>query len=169
MMRIGALSALTAAIAIAVPFSADAQTVDGPKVEWNHSTWGKSRAHSTAGMEKVAEIVKEKTGGKFTIKVHYGEALSKDKENLDGIKLGAFETADFCNFDHPGKVPAWMVFTLPFLQLADWNVVQGRAGSDDEAPAFVADLDTVERGGFHVGAAAAVRVPRQGQGAQDHR
>lgn len=138
-MRIGALSALTAAIAVAVPFSVDAQTVDGPKVEWNHSTWGKARAF-TAGMEKVAEIVKERTGGKFTIKIHYGEALSKDKENLDGIKLGAFESADFCNFYNPGKVPAWMVFTLPFLPLGDWDVSKEVREAMMKHPAFLADM-----------------------------
>ena len=32
--------------------------------------------------------------------------------------------ADFCNFYHPGKVPAWMVFTMPFLALGDWNVAK---------------------------------------------
>ncbi len=139
-MRTVALSALTAAFAVALPYAALAQTVDGPRVEWNHSTWGKARAF-TAGIEKVAEIVKEKTGGKFTIKIHYGEALSKDKENLDGIKLGAFETADFCNFYHPGKVPAWMVFTLPFLQIADWNVSKDVREAMMKHPAFIADLD----------------------------
>jgi TRAP-type C4-dicarboxylate transport system substrate-binding protein len=138
-MRFGALSALTAAIAVAVPLSASAQTVDGPKVEWNHSTWGKKRAFN-AGIEKVGEIVSQRTGGKFTIKVHYGEALSKDKENLDGIKLGAFEMADFCNFYHPGKVPAWMVFTMPFLPLDDWNVSKDVREAMMKHPAFVADL-----------------------------
>lgn len=138
-MRIGALSALTAAVVLSVPFSVNAQTVDGPKVEWNYSTWGKKRAF-TAGIEKVAEIVSQRTGGKFTIKVHYGEALSKDKENLDGIKLGAFEMADFCNFYNPGKVPAWMVFTMPFLALADWNVSKDVREAMMKHPAFVTDL-----------------------------
>jgi len=138
-MRLGALSALTAAIAVATPLSAKAQTVDGPKVEWNHSTWGKKRAFN-AGIEKVGEILSQRTGGKFTIKVHYGEALSKDKENLDGIKLGAFEMADFCNFYNPGKVPAWMVFTMPFLPLGDWNVGKDVREAMMKHPAFVADL-----------------------------
>ena len=138
-MRIGALSALAVAMAASVPFSVHAQTVDGPKVEWNHSTWGKKRAF-TAGIEKVAEVVSQRTGGKFTIKVHYGEALSRDKENLDGIKIGAFEMADFCNFYHPGKVPAWMVFTMPFLALADWAVSKDVREAMMKHPAFVADL-----------------------------
>jgi TRAP-type mannitol/chloroaromatic compound transport system substrate-binding protein len=136
-MRLKALSALIAAVAATSP--AGAQIIDGPKVEWNHSTWGKQRAF-TAGIEKVGDIVKEKTGGKFTIKVNYAEALSKDKENLDGIKLGAFEMADFCNFYHPGKNPAHMVLSLPFIDLADWNVSKDVREAMLRHPAFVADM-----------------------------
>ena len=50
-----------------------AQTVDGPAVNWNLSTWGKQRAF-TAGMESVAKQLADRTGGKFQIKIHYGEA-----------------------------------------------------------------------------------------------
>ena len=138
-MDFRALFALTTAIAIGAPLLASAQTVDGPKVEWNHSTWGKKRAF-TAGMETVGDYVSQKTGGKFTIKVHYAEALSKDKENLDGIKIGAFEMADFCNFYHPGKNPAYMVLSLPFLNLADWNVSKDVREAMIKHPAFVADM-----------------------------
>ena len=119
---------------------AAAQVVDGPVVSWNHSVWGKARAY-TVGMETVAAILKDKTGGKFTIKIHYGESLSKDKENLDGIKIGAFESADFCNFYHPGKNPAWMVFTLPFLPIGDWDVSRDVRMRMLEHPAFVKDMD----------------------------
>jgi TRAP-type mannitol/chloroaromatic compound transport system substrate-binding protein len=138
-MRIKALCGLTVAVAVAGSAAAYAQAVDGPKVEWKHSTWGKQRAF-TAGVEKVAEIVSQKTGGKFTIKVYYAEALSQAKENLDGIKLGAFEMADFCNFYHPGRVPAWMVMTMPFLPLGDWNVSKDVREAMMKHPAFVADL-----------------------------
>jgi TRAP-type mannitol/chloroaromatic compound transport system substrate-binding protein len=134
-----ALSALAAAFAVAAALPSAAQTVDGPKVEWNHSTWGKKRAFTKA-METVNDIVSQKTGGKFTIKVHYAEALSKDKENLDGIKLGAFEMADFCNFYHPGKNPAYMVLSLPFLPLGDWNVSKDVRTAMIKHPAFVADM-----------------------------
>lgn len=127
-------------VALTAVSPAEAQTIDGPKVEWNHSVWGKQRAF-TAGIETVGEYVKSKTGGKFTIKVHYGEALSKDKENLDGIKIGAFESADFCNFYHPGKNPAWMVFSLPFLRLDDWDVSKEVRNNMLKHPTLVADMD----------------------------
>lgn len=117
-----------------------AQTVDGPAVNWNLSTWGKQRAF-TAGMESVAKQLADRTGGKFQIKTHYGEALSRDRENLDGIKLGAFQMAHFCNFYHPGKNPAWMVFTLPFLDLGDWEVGTAVRRAMLKHPAFVKDMD----------------------------
>jgi TRAP-type C4-dicarboxylate transport system substrate-binding protein len=138
-MRISAISAL-GALAVAFPASMPAaQTVDGPVVEWRHSNWGKRRAN-TEGIERVAAILKERTGGKFTIKIGYGEVFSKDKENLDSIKLGAIEMADMCNFYHPGKTPAWMVFSLPFLPLDDLRVMAVAADAEMRHPALMADL-----------------------------
>ncbi|MGF1650123.1 MAG: TRAP transporter substrate-binding protein DctP [Hyphomicrobiaceae bacterium] len=100
--------------------AAQAAEVEGPALTWNVSLWGKQRAF-TAGVEKLSELVKEKTGGKWNIIVHYGEALSKERENLDGLVIGAFEAAMFCNFYHPQKNPALMVLTMPFLPMGDWD------------------------------------------------
>lgn len=82
-------------------------------VEWNVSLWGKRRAF-TEHVEKLAELVKEKTGGEFTLNISYG-GLSKNRENLDGISIGAFEMAQFCSAYHPDKNPTLMVLDLPFL------------------------------------------------------
>ncbi len=81
--------------------------------EWNASVWGKRRAF-TEHVEKLAELVSEKTGGEFTINVSYG-GLSKPKENLDGIEIGAFEMAQFCAGYHRDKNRAITVLELPFL------------------------------------------------------
>ena len=51
--------------------------------EWNVSVWGKRRAF-TEHVEKLAELVSEKTNGEFTMNVSYG-GLSKNRENLDGM------------------------------------------------------------------------------------
>jgi len=102
--------------------------------------WGNPRALS-AGMEAIAEEVSEKTGGKFNIKIFYGGQLSGARENLDGLQLNAFEGAAICNFYHPGKNPAWMVFSLPFLPLGDPKVDQYVRSKLFEHPAIVADME----------------------------
>lgn len=138
-IRAGRIASVAIALAGLLTAGASAQTVDGPKVSWNFSTWGKARAF-TAGIETVAKLVKERTNGSFVITVNYGEALSKDRENLDGIKLGAFQGAHFCNFYHPGKNPAWMVFTMPFLPLDNWDVSLKVRKAMYKHPALVADM-----------------------------
>ena len=48
--------------------------------EWNVSLWGKPRAFA-AHVEKLAELVYEKTKGDFELNLHFG-GLSKNKEKL---------------------------------------------------------------------------------------
>lgn len=81
--------------------------------EWNVSVWGKRRAF-TEHVEKLAELVSAKTNGDFTLNISYG-GLSKNRENLDGISIGAFEMAQFCAGYHRDKNPTITVLELPFL------------------------------------------------------
>ena len=104
-IRLAAFAAMTTT-AMSMPVSAFAE-------EWNASTWGARRAF-TEHLEKLAELVSEKTDGEFTINVSYG-GLSNERENLDGISIGAFEIAQFCAGYHPDKNPAITVLELPFL------------------------------------------------------
>lgn len=132
----GALCAFLAGIGS----QAAAEAVEGPKVFWKISMWGNPRALS-AGMEAMADKVREDTGGNFDIKIFYGGQLSGSRENLDGLKLNAFEGAAICNFYHPGKNPAWMVFSLPFLPLGDPKVDRYVRTKMMEHPAIVADME----------------------------
>ncbi|WP_338549406.1 C4-dicarboxylate TRAP transporter substrate-binding protein [Roseovarius phycicola] len=85
--------------------------------EWNVSLWGKRRAF-TEHVEKLAELVSEKTNGEFTLNISYG-GLSKNKENLDGISIGAFEMAQFCAGYHRDKNRVITVLELPFLGVSN--------------------------------------------------
>jgi TRAP-type C4-dicarboxylate transport system substrate-binding protein len=98
----------TAALAVASEAAA---------TEWTVSVWGKRRAF-TEHVEKLAELVSEKTGGEFTMNVSYG-GLSKNRENLDGISIGAFEMAQFCAGYHRDKNRVITVLELPFLGVAN--------------------------------------------------
>lgn len=97
-----------AVTATAIAFAGEAMAV-----EWNASVWGKRRAF-TEHIEKLAELVSEKTDGEFTLNISYG-GLSKNRENLDGISIGAFEMAQFCAGYHRDKNPTITVLELPFL------------------------------------------------------
>ena len=93
------------------------------RVQWRFSVWGNSR-EVTRGIEAVATHVQEKSGGKFTIRIHYGDQLSDAKDNLDGIKVGAFEAAQVCASYHPGKNPVMTVLDLPFLPIPSFDALE---------------------------------------------
>ena len=75
------ITAAAAAVTVGLATAAQAD-------EWNVSLWGKQRAF-TEHVEKLAELVSAKTNGEFTLNISYG-GLSKNRENLDGISIGAF-------------------------------------------------------------------------------
>lgn len=102
------ITAKLLATAVAMTFVTEAAAT-----EWNVSTWGSRRAF-TEHLHKIAELVSEKTGGEFTMNISYG-GLSKNRENLDGISIGAFEMAQFCAGYHADKNRAITVLELPFL------------------------------------------------------
>ena len=106
-----ALAVAAAFVGSSLATPLQAANIEGPKVFWKISMWGNPRALSV-GMEELAKRAAAETDGNFQIKIFYGAQLSSNRENLDGIKLNAFEGAAICNFYHPGKNPAWMVFFL---------------------------------------------------------
>ncbi|MBL3570061.1 C4-dicarboxylate ABC transporter substrate-binding protein [Rhodovulum sulfidophilum] len=105
---------------------------------WNVSLWGKRRAF-TENVEKLAELVSEKTGGEFTLSLSYG-GLSKNTENLDGIQIGAFEMAQICAGYHRDKNPTLTVLELPFLGVDSLEQERDLSMALYRHPAVVADL-----------------------------
>lgn len=106
--------------------------------EWNVSLWGKRRAF-TEHVEKLAELVSEKTGGEFTLNLSYG-GLSKNRENLDGISIGAFEMAQFCAGYHYDKNPSITVLELPFLGVSSLEQEVEISQAVYQHPAAIEDL-----------------------------
>ncbi len=126
------LSTLAVA-AITTAFATEAMAT-----EWNVSLWGKRRAF-TEHVEKLAELVAQKTNGEFTLNISYG-GLSKNKENLDGISIGAFEMAQFCAGYHRDKNPTITVLELPFLGVNTLEEEVAVSQAVYQHPAVVADL-----------------------------
>ncbi len=123
----------TAVVALTVAFAGEAMAT-----EWNVSLWGKRRAF-TEHVEKLAELVGEKTGGEFTLNISYG-GLSKNRENLDGIEIGAFEMAQFCAGYHRDKNPSITVLELPFLGVSSLEQEVALSMAVYQHPAVVDDL-----------------------------
>jgi TRAP-type mannitol/chloroaromatic compound transport system substrate-binding protein len=96
------LSMAAVVLGVAGTSPALAQEVQGPNVKWKYNVWGKRRAF-TEGVETMAQIASDKTGGNFTIKVYYGDQLGGKKQNLDNLKAGVFDMAQVCSSYHPGK------------------------------------------------------------------
>jgi len=122
-----------AATAVICAFAGEAMAT-----EWNVSLWGKRRAF-TEHVEKLAELVSEKTGGEFTLNISYG-GLSNNRENLDGISIGAFEMAQFCAGYHRDKNPSITVLELPFLGVTSLEQEVALSMAVYAHPATVADL-----------------------------
>ncbi|MEL6503027.1 MAG: C4-dicarboxylate TRAP transporter substrate-binding protein [Pseudomonadota bacterium] len=113
-------------------------TLPALAVEWNVSLWGKRRAF-TEHVEKLAELVKAKTNGEFTLAISYG-GLSKNRENLDGISIGAFEMAQFCAGYHRDKNPTITVLELPFLGVNSLEMERELSMALYQHPAVKKDL-----------------------------
>ncbi len=123
----------TAVAALTLAFATEAMAT-----EWNVSLWGKRRAF-TEHVEKLAELVAERTGGEFTLNLSYG-GLSKNRENLDGISIGAFEMAQFCAGYHRDKNPSITVLELPFLGVTSLEQERELSMALYQHPAAVEDL-----------------------------
>lgn len=135
-LKRGVFAGGAAAVALAFGVASEAEAQN---VTWNVSVWGKQRAF-TRVIEALGEDVQKRTDGKFTLKVHYGEALSAAKENLDGIKIGAFQMAALCASYHPDKTPTLAVLDLPFLPIANFDVQREVHEATFKHKALVDDL-----------------------------
>ncbi len=107
-------------------------------VVWNVSLWGKRRAF-TEHVEKLKELVEQKTNGDFRLNISYG-GLSKNKENLDGISIGAFEMAQFCAGYHRDKNPSITVLELPYLGVSSLELERKISQKIYKHPAVKKDL-----------------------------
>ncbi|MTH99780.1 C4-dicarboxylate TRAP transporter substrate-binding protein [Roseibium sp. RKSG952] len=113
-MRITDTVAAVTTVTLGLVFVAETFAAE---VTWNASLWGNRRA-LTENVEKLAEEVSKRTNGEFVINLNYGEVLSKARENLDGISIGAFELAQVCVSYHADKTPSLTVLELPFLGIS---------------------------------------------------
>ncbi|MBM3557005.1 MAG: C4-dicarboxylate ABC transporter substrate-binding protein [Alphaproteobacteria bacterium] len=129
---------IIAAIAACFAVPAAAQTVDGPKVNWKLSIWGKPRA-ITAGIETLKKHVETRSGGNFSITIGY-DSFGGPKEYLDLLKVGAVQATVMCSSYHPDKHPAYTGLDLPFLPIADFDAQERIHEAYHKHPAIQKEL-----------------------------
>ena len=105
--RIAALS-VAAVGALAVVGTAQAAEWRG----WNIHVAGYP---NTVAMDKFAELVKEKTGGRHTLRMFHGGVLGSQPDAIEQLRIGALEIANF-NLGPIGPIaPEANVVSLPFV------------------------------------------------------
>jgi len=115
MKLVKVLGTLGLAAALAVTASAGEK-----KVKWKlATTWGPTLVPFTTAPQKVAEMVKEMSGGNFTIRI---DASNKHKSPfgiLDMVKLNQYEMGHSASYYWKGKDINTMPFTtMPFGMIA---------------------------------------------------
>src|SRR5210317_2314036 len=114
------------AIAMIAGFSVSAQAKDWKG--WNIHVAGYP---NTVAMDKFAELLKEKSGGKMTVKMYHAGTLGSQPDAIEQVRAGALEIGNF-NLGPLGPiVPEANVVSLPFIfKDVDhmWRVLDGKAG-----------------------------------------
>ncbi len=123
------LSKVTLAVAAAAllfGFSISAQAK-----EWRGWNIHVAGYPNTVAMDKFAELLKEKSGGKMTVKMYHSGTLGSQPDAIEQLRIGGIEIGNF-NLGPLGPiVPEANVVSLPFIfKDVDhmWRVLDGEAG-----------------------------------------
>lgn len=118
------VSAATAALIAGFTVSAQAKEWRG----WNIHVAGYP---NTVAMDKFAELLKEKSGGKLGLKMYHSGTLGSQPDAIEQVRIGGLEVANF-NMGPIGPIaPEANVVSLPFIfKNTDhmWRVLDGQAG-----------------------------------------
>jgi len=101
MLAVALACALAVGSAVARDFrSADVHPLDYPTV---------------MTVKKIGEIVSQKTGGKYNIKVFGNSSLGSEKDTVEQVKIGALDMVRVNTAAFHGIVPESMVPSFPFI------------------------------------------------------
>ncbi|MBI9085642.1 MAG: TRAP transporter substrate-binding protein [Desulfobacterales bacterium] len=86
---------------------------------------------NTIAMDKFAELLSQKSGGKMTLKMYHAGTLGSQPDAIEQVRLGGLEIANFSLGPIGPIVPEANVVSLPFIfKNTDhvWRVLEGKAG-----------------------------------------
>lgn len=93
------------------------------KIVWDIAIYGPPR-EVTAPIEFLAKHLEEKTGGKFTLKLHYSESIAPAKAVLDSLKIEAIQGGLVAFGYTPGKTPLHLALDLPYLPIPNLDAFE---------------------------------------------
>src|SRR3546814_17704448 len=125
MRRTGIRCGVAGLVGLAMTGIGSAAATAAEQVNWNVSLWGNPRGF-TQGVEYLSRELDKRTDGNFTLRLHYGEAVSPAKENLDSVKIGPVEMAPLGVSYNPAKRPALTGPDLPFLRLSTFDTTKSK-------------------------------------------
>ncbi|MBQ1492255.1 MAG: TRAP transporter substrate-binding protein DctP [Blautia sp.] len=67
------------------------------------------------GAEKLAEIVKEKSGGNLELEIYYSSQLGGNTESMEGLRMGTIEMTELSLTALSAYSDIWSTFSLPYL------------------------------------------------------
>jgi tripartite ATP-independent transporter DctP family solute receptor len=70
---------------------------------------------TTMTVRKIGNILSEKTGGKYNIKIFANSALGSEKDTVDLVRIGALDMVRVSTSAFHGVVPEAMIPAFPFL------------------------------------------------------
>lgn len=117
----------TVAVGIVAGFAVSAQAK-----EWRGWNIHVAGYPNTVAMDKFAELLDQKSGGKMTLKMYHSGTLGSQPDAIEQVRIGGIQIANF-NMGPIGPiVPEANVVSLPFIfKNTDhmWRVLDGKAGA----------------------------------------
>ena len=120
------ISCIAIAIALIVVFSVSVQAK-----EWKGWNIHAAGYPNTVGMDKFAELVDQKSGGKMKIRMYHAGTLGSQPDAIEQVRMGGLEIANFCLGPLGPVVPEANVVSLPFIFKDPdhaFRVLEGKAG-----------------------------------------
>ena len=84
-------------------------------------------------MEKWAELVKEKSGGKITIKIYPGGQLGMEKELVEQLQMNTLDITKISSAALEQFIPEMKIFGMPYLFRSNehkWKTLNGPVGQE---------------------------------------
>lgn len=94
-------------------------------------------------VKRIGEIVSQKSGGKYNVKVYGNSALGSEKDTVEQVKIGALDMVRVSTAAFHGIIPETMVPSFPFIFRDITHFRQAMAG-----PAGDKILAAFEKQGF---------------------